>query len=407
MDVGSWVMSQHKKQLGYLIFSIGIMTVAQFPAGIYLPAMTQMGHYFGVAHGKIQYVLGIYLFTYGASQLIYGPLSDHYGRKPVVTIGLICFMLGSIICAFSKIINMMYLGALIQGVGLGSVAVVSTAILRDIHGDLKLLSWNSYKSSATIITPLIAPIIGSYLTVHIGWQATFIFLLIYSAVIFLLFLKLFKETKLSSTKNHLNLKYALLSYKDVVKTNNFWQASLCRILAISGGTAYAANSPFIFQSLLHLTPIQYAWVSVIPAFGFFTGTLLAKKLGNHHTIEKIIQLGAVLLLTGSLLLLIFGYIHLTILSVIIPMLIYMCGSGILFPSTLTKAMLPLGALAGTGAALIGSIQNLGRGFFSGFVGYFHAYNILPLAITLVCIANCVMMVCLISMRHELTKIRRI
>ena len=145
----------HSRHIAYLLFAISLMTVGQLPAGIYLPAMTTMNKYFGSLHSDVQYVLGIYLFSYGASQLIYGPLSDHYGRKPTVIIGLIIFITGSFISAISTQLYMLYAGSCIQGIGLGSVAVISNAVVRDIYEKKKILSGASYMSAATIITPLI------------------------------------------------------------------------------------------------------------------------------------------------------------------------------------------------------------------------------------------------------------
>ena len=174
-----------KRQAVYLMLAIGLTTVGQLPAGIYLPSLMNISVFFNILPGHAQYILSIYLFSYGLSQLIYGPVSDHYGRKPTVIVGLLLFVIGCIICVFAKDIAWMYSGSLLQGLGLGSVSVISNAVLRDLHHDKNLLASASVMSGAIIVTPLVAPILGSYLQVHFGWQSTFIATLCYGLMILL------------------------------------------------------------------------------------------------------------------------------------------------------------------------------------------------------------------------------
>ena len=197
-----------------------------------------------------------------------------------------------------------------------------------------------------------------------------------------------KETNSHIQKSTLTLPVVLANYKKVITTPNFTLYGLCRILAISGGTTYAVNSPFLFQQLLHLSPVSYAWLSVIPALGFFIGSMLTKKMAANFNVNQIIQRAAWLLLLGSLMLLFINYFFaISIAGIVIPMLIYMCGSGMIFPSSMTGAILPLGALAGSAAALIGSVQNLGRGFFSSLVSFIPVQSAIPLALIITVLAS--------------------
>ena len=372
----------------HLLLAIGLMTVGQFPAGIYLPSMLSIGHFFGVSHGQIQYILGIYLFAYGLSQLFYGPLSDHYGRRPTALFGLLLFMLGSVVCIFSRSIELIYFGSLLQGLALGSVAVVSTAVLRDLHSDKQLLFAASYLSAAAIITPLGSRVIGGYLQTSFGWQANFVFLLIYALVVWCIVQLYFQETRERQTDKQLSLWQALKHYATVIKTPSFCSYGICRILSISGGTAFAVVSPFIFQALLHMSPVRYAWISIIPGIGFPLGSMMTKRLAERYHVNTIVRTGAVFIFIGSASLLLLGlWLPISTLTIIIPMFFYLIGNGIISPSAISGAILPLGVLAGTASALIGSFGNLGRGFFSAFVGYFHNGGILPIAMTLVILSG--------------------
>jgi DHA1 family 2-module integral membrane pump EmrD-like MFS transporter len=374
-------LKMNKNPLMYLLLAIGLMTVGQLPAGIYLPSLVNMSATFGVSTGEIQYVVGIYLMAYGGSQLIYGPLSDHYGRKPVAVGGLILFAIGSIVSIFAGTFGMMNLGSLIQGLGLGSVAVISSAVLRDLHDGKKLHASMSSLSAAVIVTPLAAPILGSYLQKGFGWRADFVFLLLYGLIMLALSLLYLQETNANVQKGWLTPRQVLRNYVTVMKTKSFLSYGFCRILALSGGTTYAINAPLLFVHLLKLSPLAYAWVAVIPGSGFFMGSMVAKYVGKTYRLETVLLLGGLCLFIGSLSLLVLGLsLPLSIPMIVIPMLIYMCGNGITFPTALTGAILPLGALAGTATAFIGSTQNLGRGFFSSLLGSLHPQSVMPLAI---------------------------
>jgi len=372
----------HKNAI-YLLLAIGLMTVGQVPAGIYLPAVITMSQYFHVSHGEIQYVVGIYLFFYGASQLIYGPLSDYFGRRFTVFLGLIIFCIGSIISIFSKNILFLYIGSIVQGMGLGSVAVVSMAILRDLFNDKRLLNFTSYQSAAMIVTPLAAPVIGSYLLICFGWRAAFVFQLFYGIMVLLLSYRYLVEIRVKKSGGRFSIGQVMKNYKEVIRSKNFLEFGLCRVFIISGGTAYAISAPFLYQGILRLTPVQYAWLVILPALGFFVGSFLSKYFGKFNSIEQVLKIGIYISFFSCLLFLAWNSVFsVSLLSIMIPMLIYKVGSGIVFPSAIAGAILPLGTLAGTAAALVGSIQNLGRGFFSTIVGVFYAGNIFPLAITM-------------------------
>ena len=368
---------------GLLVLAIGLATVGQVPAGIYLPAVIEMSRYFQVSYGEIQYVVAIYLFCYGLSQLVYGPLSDHFGRRFTVFLGLIIFFVGSVMSLLSSNVVFLYLGSVIQGSGLGSVTVVSTAILRDLFHDKRLLNYASYKSAAMIITPLAAPIVGSYLLLVFGWRSTFAFQLLYAIVVFVLTYHYLTETRIKQANSCFSMRSILGDYKKVIVSNNFLQFGLCRVLIISGGTAYAVSAPFLYQGILKLTPVQYAWIIILPASGFFIGSLLSKRLGGSMMIEKVVKSGVYLGFFSCLLFLAWnGMMPTSLLSIMLPMFIYKIASGIVFPSAIVGAILPLGALAGTATALVGSVQNLGRGFFSTVVGLFYSGNVIPLALTM-------------------------
>ena len=383
-----------------IILAIGLMTVGQLPAGIYLPSMISMEHFFHVSQNNIQYILGIYLATYGLSQLFYGPFSDHYGRRPTVIIGLSIFMAGCTVSIYAKSIDMMYLGSFIQGLGLGSVAVISTSVLRDVHKNKALLHAAAYLSAAAIITPLGSRVIGGYIQTFSNWQYNFIFLLIYALAVLFITYRFLPETNANRVKNQrFSLRKIIYSHKTVIGTRTSVPYGLCRVLSVSGGTSFAVVSPFIFQTLLHMSPLKYAWISIIPGLWFPIGSMLAKRYSHKHGNHVLVRIGAIFIFIGSVsFMLVSVSMPLTTLGVIIPMSFYLMGNGTIFPSALTGFIMPLGALAGTAAALLGSFQNLGRGGFSLLVGYFHNETVLPIAIVLTALSTLCLLISFLFLR---------
>ncbi len=151
-----------------------IIPLSQIAVDMYLPSLPAMAKHWHVSSTSMQLSFTFYLLTLGVSQLFYGPLSDRYGRKPLLLVGLVVYLIGSLVCALSLMPNMLYMGRALQGLGAGSMFVISNAALSDVFSGSALarrVTWNSLVWS---LVPILAPAVGGFVQEYLGWQANFI-----------------------------------------------------------------------------------------------------------------------------------------------------------------------------------------------------------------------------------------
>ncbi len=161
-----------------LLMLILMLAVGQMAQTIYVPAMAEMADALNVHDGTLQRVMAAYLMTYGGSQLIYGPLSDSIGRRPVILAGMTIFMIGAVTAMLAPSLNVLVLGSAIQGLGTGVAGVMARTMPRDLYAGVALRQANSLLNMGLLVSPLLAPVIGALLTKLFGWHACFAFLLL-------------------------------------------------------------------------------------------------------------------------------------------------------------------------------------------------------------------------------------
>ena len=172
-------MMMSNTQNRFLLFMlIVLVAVGQMAQTIYVPAMANMAEALNVRSGAMQQVMAAYLMTYGGSQLIYGPLSDSIGRRPVILAGMSIFAAGALIALFAPSLSVLVLGSAVQGLGTGVAGVMARTMPRDLYSGIALRQANSLLNMGILVSPLLAPVLGALLTHLFGWHACFAFLLL-------------------------------------------------------------------------------------------------------------------------------------------------------------------------------------------------------------------------------------
>ena len=373
-------MCQSNKVLYRLLFLVILLTAAgQMTNTIYVPALTEMAEDFALDAGRMQAVIACYLFPYGLLQFVYGPLSDRYGRKPMILIGVGLFALGSGMAFGATRFTTLLAASFTQGCGIAVAGVMARTVMRDMYSGKKLHSANSIMAIALVLAPLIAPVLGGIFTDLHSWRTIFLFLLLYAIVLFIVQFFCFRETN-----HHKGVRSHFIDkYKQVIGSLNFLINLILLIITNSGIAVFEVSSGALFTSVLHLSSSQASLLFIIPLPFYMIGSFLAGKCVRFCSLDRLLVAGCLVLLLSGICMVTFYYtIGITLLAIILPGAVYFLGCGIIFPTATTKALEEFPSIAGTAGAFLGGTQNLGAGILTALSALIPLHSQLPLAIIL-------------------------
>ncbi|MBK0093838.1 multidrug efflux MFS transporter EmrD [Erwinia sp. S59] len=347
----------NKTQNRFLLFMlIVLVAVGQMAQTIYVPAMANMAEALNVRSGTMQQVMAAYLMTYGGSQLIYGPLSDSFGRRPVILIGMTIFAVGALIAMFAPSLQILVLGSAVQGLGTGVAGVMARTMPRDLYSGIALRQANSLLNMGILVSPLLAPVIGALLTHLFGWHACFAFLLLLCVGVTASMARWLPETRPVDTPATPFLR----RYATLLSDGNFIRYLLLLVGALAGIAVFEASCGVLMGGVLGLDGITVSILFILPIPAAFFGAWFAgREQKSWHTL---MWYGVNSCLLAGLLMWMpawFGIMN--IWTLLVPAALFFFGAGMLFPLATSGAMEPYAWLAGSAGALIGGIQNLGSG----------------------------------------------
>jgi Bcr/CflA subfamily drug resistance transporter len=305
----------------------------------------------------------------GVSLLFYGPLSDRYGRKPVVILGLMIAVIASFSAVYTTHIHTFLITRLFQGVGSGVCIGLGRTIIADILQGDRFAVIGSYFNMFLNLSPLFAPAMGGYIQHWFDWQANFVTL--GSILLFTLLLYAFfcPETNKFKNPKACNPKIVLQNYKSLLAHRIFVGCTFMTGIAVAVGMVYATLSSFIFQIQFHLSPVDYGWLTAIAGvagfIGRFVNTVLIQKIGGQKTLFT----GFIFLIAAGIWLLLFILIHeISILIIMFSVFLTMFSQSFITSNCSSKALSPFYDKRGSAGALYGSFQMLAAFFISGAVG---------------------------------------
>ncbi|MFN7097963.1 MAG: multidrug effflux MFS transporter, partial [Gammaproteobacteria bacterium] len=321
------------------------------------------------------------------STLFYGPLSDRYGRRPVVLTGYVIFILGCVLVTFSHTITQLLFGRVIQSIGIGAGAALFRAIMRDVFVGNQLAKVGSYLGSIFAIVPPLAPVSGGYVQVHLGWRANFAILLILAIISTAIIAFALPETLPPEKRQRRTLKEIITAYTELLTHRQFLGYTACSGLAYANLIVYVTVSPFLFQHGLHFSPIQFGWLSPITALSYMAGTILNIRLLNFYRPQYLLRVAGIVMLIGAVLMLALGIAgFFNVWVIILPLMVICIGNGFVFSNAFACAFEPFPLAAGVTGALFSGLQTLTAGIASSLAALIPGHNqiLLAIALTIMC-----------------------
>ncbi|OEE49018.1 multidrug efflux MFS transporter EmrD [Vibrio anguillarum] len=364
-------------QLVKLTFLIAILTaVGQMTQTMYVPSIGHMAGEFLVSPASLQAVMACYLIPYGLSQFVYGPLSDRLGRKPIIIAGLLIYIAGSLLALFAHQYDWFLVGSFIQGLGIGCGGAMSRTLTRDCFSGAELHKANSLISMCVIFSPLIAPVLGGYLTESFGWRSSYLFLSLFAIAVVITMMTSMVETLPKAARRHESVAN---SYRYVLSDKRFQGYLICLVATFSGVAVFEAAAGVLLGGVLQLPATTVSLLFVLPIPGYLVGAALSSVIALNFNEKSALYVGLVAIALGSLVVFVPGVLGQTsALTLIGGATVYFLGAGILFPAATTGALTPLPYHAGTGGAVLGGMQNLGAGLATLLASAIPAHDQMPL-----------------------------
>lgn len=361
-----------------------LVALGPLSTDMYLPAFPALMEEFSSHIDGIQQTLSVFLIGFAIAQLLYGPLSDRFGRKPVLLGGLILFLLSSLAISFAETIETLTALRLFQAIGGSAGPVLGRAMVRDIHGPKESARLLSYIGTAMALAPAVAPILGGYMTVALGWESIFLFLALYGLVGALLLTLQIPETAPPHHQN-LSLQSLLGNYRELLSHPTWrWYTLICSFV-FAGLFSFLSGSSFVIITFLGYEEQQFGLFFALVVFGFMSGSLLGGKLSHRYDTDRLIGAGALIAVTGgvSMAVLALAELH-HIAAIILPQMIYMVGVGMAMPQSMAGALAPFPRIAGSSSALLGFIQMTLAAIVGILVGHLHDGGPQSMALSIAC-----------------------
>ena len=346
-----------EKAIPGLFILIFMCAVGPFGDTEYTPSMPTIAKALGVSYSSIQFSMTAYLIGFAAFRLLYGPLSDRYGRKPILYYGVGSYIVGTVFCAFGSSLPWLIGGRFIQGMGICSGSVISGAAIRDAYPEEQRDKVFAKVNAAFGLAPASGPLVGGFLENYFGWRVNFYVLLGLGVLLFIAILILFPETNTHPEKDALKPKKVLHYFGMLFSERVFLPASILMGLAIALLYSALIEVPSILIEQLHMPPRRYYVVAIILVLGFLFGSLLCNWLVSRMRHKFIILLGFAFWILGGLLMI--GFILLNLVNMFSMMgclMVCFFGIALLLPVCNAAALAPFESIAGYANATIGCIQ---------------------------------------------------
>jgi MFS transporter, DHA1 family, multidrug resistance protein len=363
---------------------LGALTaMTAFATDMSLPALPTLSRSFAASPERVQLTLSLFILGYGGGQLFYGPLSDRFGRRPMLLAGLAIYALSGFACALAPSIGVLVAARFIQGLGGCVGPILGRAVVRDHYSGVHAAQMLSYVMLVFALAPMVAPLLGGLLLGFFGWPSIFFAFGVFGVALMLVTWLGFAESLTVPDVHALELARLLANGHRFFSSRHCVGYMLINSFIFAGLFGYISGSPFVFIEVYGVGPSDFGFYFALSAFGIVLGALANGWLVRRRAPERVLRLGlALLAASGVAMVLVALSGRGGPLPLALAMLAYVFAQGLSMPNAVAAAMEPLAGMAGMGASFLGAMQMLG-GSIAGFaVNALFDGSPLPMAATI-------------------------
>ncbi|MDD9810686.1 MAG: multidrug effflux MFS transporter [Gammaproteobacteria bacterium] len=368
---------------------IGVLVLASsvsiMSTDIYAPSLPHLPALFDTNAGMVKLTISLNVLMFGIGQMFHGPLSDRFGRKPVLLAAIALFTVSSFACALAQSIEQLILARMLQGFMGAAEAVVGMAIFRDLFDEKQQVRALAIFGMSIALGPAVAPIIGGYVHIWLGWRANFYLIGAAGILATVLIWKLLPESA-APDAGALKLSRVIGNYAALLSDKKF--ITYAAMVGIGMGIIYAfiTGAPFILISQLGIATEKFGYYQAFIVGAYFIGSLVSMRLAGRMPTGRLLGIGLALVLAGG-----GAFLILALLDAITPasfagsFAVMTLGLGPVFAVAPARAMLSTTRSAGSAAAMLGACEMLIGGLAAGAVSLLHGDTVWPVGIPIMCL----------------------
>ena len=369
---------------------------------LYLPSLPHIGADLQAAPAAVQLTLSAYLIGFSAGQIVYGPISDASGRKPVLLAAFGIFLVATIACAMAVSIDMLIAARVLQAFGGAGPIILARTIVRDLYDGPRAGRELSMMGSIMGVTPVIAPIFGGFLQVAFGWRASFIAMALAATGLVAMAAIWLPETIRTRQSGGLSPRAIFASYAAVARNRTYLVYVGLLALSYAGLFAFISASSFVMQGVYGLHEVAFGIAFAICSMSFVLGTLIGTRIVSRRGFDRTIAVGVALLMLGGVGQLLGVVLAPSVLvALIAPEMLFFAGIGLVLPQAMAAAMSPFPDRAGAASSLAGFVQMVFASVTGAIIGSFVGGSAMPLVV-----ASAASGLCAFVLFHTTKRLRR-
>ena len=356
---------------------------------MYLPSLPDIARVLDAPTARVQLTVSSYLIGFAVGQVIYGPLSDRQGRRPVLLAALAFYTAGALVCAATQSIDTLIAARFLQALGGSGAIVISRAMVRDIHSGVHAGRELSLMGSISGFSPIVAPMFGGILQTAFGWRANFIAMSAAAVMALLAVGQLLPETLRKRVSEPISPGSMIRSYGFVLGHPPFLAYLAMLTLSYAGLFAWIAGGSFVLQGIYGLSAFAFGFIFALGSAGYLVGATLASRLVLRLGLDRTMGLGVTALAAGGLIMAAVTAAHVpNAIWLMVGVAFYFAGLGLSMPQAMAGALTPFSDRAGTASSMMGFTQQTVAAIVTALVGTFlgrSAWPVVGVIVTMGCL----------------------
>jgi DHA1 family bicyclomycin/chloramphenicol resistance-like MFS transporter len=348
---------------------------------VYLASLPHLVDYFDVSRAAVQQTLSLFVIGFAAAQIVIGPLSDRYGRRPVLLAGLVLYVTASIICAAAGSILTLIVGRILQAIGCCTSVVIARAVVSDAYAQEDGARILARASSFMALVPLLGPIVGAWLQVSFGWRASFVLFTVVGLTIAALAWRRLHETHSRRDNNALRMSALIHAHRQILRAPAFWAYTLPGALSYASIFVFISGTSFALINVLDMPTQHFGYAWSVSVSGYLAGTMICRRLLGAWGIARTVSFGTTVAAVAGVLFALAVWMGLWHWTVVVGgQFLVMFAHGINFPCAQAGAVAPFSRQAGTAVGLLGAITMLVAFAIGTWIGSSREDALYPMAL---------------------------